>query len=165
MPADTHPNPWSPASGWRAGCLAGNNAAMRERRALTLVAALASLALVAAGCGSDDEESAQDRFCAAGDELRTSVESLLNIDPVAEGTNGVEAAIESVEGSVNEVADAAPEAAEAESDALETAVDDLQSSLSTLGGEITTENVASVADAVSAVATSAQALYERLTDC
>lgn len=137
------------------------------RRAGTMLIAIGLGAAVLVGCGDDDgdEASPQDDYCAAAEELQTSVGSLTDLDVVAEGTNGLESAVNDVRDDVTELRDSAGEAAGDELDALGQSIDDLQSSLSDLGGDITAENAGAVVTAVQAVGTAAQAVQDTLTDC
>lgn len=118
-----------------------------------------------AGCGSDDDESAQDRYCQAGEALESSVSSLGDLDLVAEGTNGLNTAIDAIEDDVSELQDTASDAASDDIDALEQSVEDLKSALSDLSGEISSDNVSTLGTAVQSVIESAQAVYGTLTDC
>lgn len=134
------------------------------RRMALAAALLATLALLAA-CGSDDEESAQDQYCAAGDDLESSVTALTQLDLIAEGTNGLEAALGAVEDDLSTLAETASETASGEVSALEESAQDLESALEGLAGDITGDNVSALATAVESLATSAQAVYDTLTDC
>ena len=118
-----------------------------------------------AGCGSDDDESAQDKYCEAGQSLESSVAALGNLDLVAEGTDGLESALSAVEDDVNELRDTASDAAADDVSALEESLDNLESAISGLGGEVTSENVSTLSTAVQNVSTSAQAVYGTLSDC
>ena len=118
-----------------------------------------------AGCGSDDEASAQEQYCEAGASLRSSVEALTNIDLISEGTSGLEDALNAVTDDLSTLRDTADAAAEPEVEALTDSVDDLQSSVSDLGGEITADNATALAAAVQSVGSSAQAVYDTLSDC
>lgn len=118
-----------------------------------------------AGCGSDDDASDQEQYCEAGESLESSVSALGDLDLVAEGTNGLEAALEAIEADVNELMNTASEAASDEISALEQSLDDLESALADLGGEITSDNASTVAAAAQNVSESAQAVYGTLTDC
>jgi hypothetical protein len=129
--------------------------------AAALTAALGGLA----ACSDDDEPSAQEQYCDAGESLQSSVNALVDLDVVAEGTNGVEAAVGQVADDVDELRSSASDAAAEEVDALETAVDDLGDSLSDLSGELTQENATAVVDAISAVSNAAGAVYDTLSDC
>lgn len=137
----------------------------RRLRPVRFIAALLVGVAALAACGSDDDESAQDRYCAAGDDLESSVTALTQIDLIAEGTNGLDDALGAVEDDVSTLADTASEAASDEVSALEESVQDLGSALEGLAGEITSDNVSVVATAVESLATSAQAVYQTLTDC
>ncbi len=118
-----------------------------------------------AGCGSDDDESAQDTYCEAGQALESSVTALANLDLVAGGTDALESALETVKDAANDLGDSATDAAADEVSALEESVEGLDDAISDLGGDISTENASTVATAVGNVATSAQAVYGTLADC
>jgi len=118
-----------------------------------------------AGCGSDDDASAQDQYCEAGESLEASVSALGDLDLVAEGTSGLETALDAIDQDVNTLQDTASDASEDEVSAVKESVDDLESALSDLTGEITSDNVSALSTAVQSVAESAQALYGTLTDC
>jgi chromosome segregation ATPase len=135
-----------------------------SRAARALAGAGLGVALLT-GCGSSDEETAQDRYCEAGESLQTSITALTELNLIAEGTNALKAALADIEDDLDDLKDAANEAAEVEVDALEDAVDDFEDALSSLGDEITTDNVSGVATAVRDVSTAAQAVYLTLADC
>ena len=114
---------------------------------------------------TSDGASAQVQYCEAGASLRESVASLTSLDLVAEGTSGLETAIDSVKGDLGQLRDAAGESSATEVDAFEGSVDELEGAFSDLGGDISVENASAVAAAVQSVASSAQAVYETLSDC
>jgi hypothetical protein len=131
------------------------------RRAL-----MAGIVIVAiAGCGDDDDKSAQEKYCDAASSLDTSVEALLDLDLVAEGANGLESALGDVESSVNELRDTATDATIDEVDELQRSVDGLEGAVSDLGAEISSENVADVESAVQSVGAAAQGVLATLSDC
>jgi hypothetical protein len=136
----------------------------RRRTRSSIAGAGLAVALVA-GCGSDDEQSAQEQYCAAGESLESSIGALGDLDLLAEGTDGLESRVSAIADDVNELQDASTDAAADDVSALEQSVDDLESAISDLGGEITAENVSTLATAVENVATSAQAVYATLADC
>mgnify|MGYP001827804755 CR=1 FL=1 len=131
-------------------------------RAAVVVAFLSMFALV--GCG-DDDKSAQERYCEAGESLASSLGALTNLDLIAQGTDGLEEAAEEVQDDVDELRDAASDAAADDVAALEQSVDELENAISALGGDLTTENVATVSAAIQTVGTSAQAVFDTLSDC
>jgi hypothetical protein len=130
---------------------------------LMLMAGLAIAAI--AGCGDDDEKSAQEKYCEAGASLEASVEALLDLDLVAEGTDGLESALGEVESNVNDLRDAATDAAADDVTALEQSVDGLEGAVSDLGGEISSENVTGVQSAVQSVGAAAEGVLATLSDC
>ena len=121
--------------------------------------------VVAAGCGSDDDESAQDRYCAAGESLESSLDELASLDLVAAGTDGLTAAVDEVHSDLDELRDAASDAAADEVGALEQAVDGLDEAISTLGGDLTSDNATAVGTAIDNVSAAAQSVRSTLSDC
>ena len=117
-----------------------------------------------AGCG-DDDTSAQEEYCAAGESLQSSVAALADLDLVAGGTDSLSAAVDSVQDDVSDLSDSASDAAADEIDALKQSVDDLESAFSDLADEISTENASALGAAIQNVGTAAQAVYGTLTDC
>jgi uncharacterized protein YoxC len=129
---------------------------------LTVVACVGALALGA--CGSD-EESAQDQYCQAGADLRTSLAALVDLDLIASGTDGLNDAIEQVSDDVDALRDSASDATADDVEALEASVDGLEESISTLGGELSSDNLTAVSDAIGEVSAAAQAVLSTLSDC
>ncbi|MEO1061442.1 MAG: hypothetical protein AAFZ07_08485 [Actinomycetota bacterium] len=142
--------------------MARANRAGRRRTTTTLAVALMGLAALG-GCGDDD--SAQDRYCEAGESLRSSIGALADLDLIAGGTDGLDEVVSEIADDVGELRDAAGDATEDDVAALDSAVDGLRGSLSELGGELTRENVGAVGDAASSVADAAQAVFATLGDC
>ena len=62
----------------------------RARRPLAPLLAVGLAVALAAGCGGDDEKSAQDRYCETGASLEASVDALVDLDLLAEGTDGLQ---------------------------------------------------------------------------
>lgn len=137
-------------------------ASRRRRLPAAVVAVMLGVVLVA-GCG--DDESAQERYCNAGESLRTSLSALTSLDLVAEGTNGLESAIDQVKDDLDDLQDAASDAAADDVDAFDDAVDALDSAFSDLGGDLTAENATAVGTAIQNVSTAAQAVFATLSDC
>ncbi len=124
-----------------------------------------TVAVLALGACGDSDESAEDRYCAAGDDLRTAVDGLADVDVVQEGLDGVESAFDEVRSSLGELRDAGADVADDEIDALGSAVDELSSSLDGLGSEgITQETASSVVSAIDGVGQAAGAVFSALTD-
>ncbi len=114
-------------------------------------------------CG--DDESAQERYCEAGEQLESSVTALANLDLIAEGTNGLEAAVGEVEDDINTLRETASEAAADDVETLGQSFSGLESAIAGLSGEISQENVTALTTAVQDVGTAAQGVYATLTDC
>ena len=137
-------------------------------RRLPALLAVGALAL-AAGC-SDDEEageatSSQEAYCAAGDELRASMSSLVDLDVLAEGTNGIQDAASTVANDLDELRAAADDAAADEVATLQEAVEDVTDALSELGNDLTVDNAGAVIDAIENAASAANAVFDTLSDC
>ncbi len=128
-------------------------------------AAMLAGVLVIAACGSDDDESAQDRYCAAGESFESSLDELAGLDLVAEGTDGLTAAVSQVQSDLGDLRDSASDAAADEVGALEQAVDGLTDAISTLGGDLTSDNATAVGTAIDNVSAAAQSVLDTLSDC
>jgi hypothetical protein len=127
---------------------------------------MAGLVIAAAtACGDDDDKSAQEKYCEAGASLDASVEALLDLDLVAEGTDGLESALGAVGSNVSKLDETATDAAADDVDELRQSVEDLEGAMSDLGGEISSENVAGVESAVQSVGAATQAVVATLGDC
>jgi hypothetical protein len=131
-------------------------------RRLAVVACLGALVLGA--CGSD-EESAQDQYCQAGADLRSSLASLVDLDLLASGTDGLNEAIEQVSDDVAALRESASDATADDVEALEASVAELEESISALGGELSSDNLTAVGDAIGEVSAAAQAVISTLSDC
>ncbi len=126
------------------------------------VAALATLLL--ASCGDDDDVSAEEAFCNAGDQLETDVKALASLDVVAEGTDGLAEQFDAVEADLTELKDAGLDVASDEIDALDQSVDDLGTTIDDLGDEITVDNAAAVISAIGDIGSSATAVYTAVAE-
>jgi uncharacterized protein YoxC len=136
-----------------------------EGRRIRRLAAVACLGMLTLGACGSDEESAQDQYCQAGDDLKSSLASLVDLDVIASGTDGLNDAIEQVTDDVDALRDSASDAAADDVEALEASVDVLRDSVSTLGGELSRDNLSAVRDAIAEVRASAQAVISTLSDC
>ncbi len=136
-----------------------------EGHRIRRLAAVACLGILTLGACGSDEESAQDQYCQAGDDLKSSLASLVDLDLIASGTDGLNDAIEQVTDDVDALRDSASDAAADDVEALEASVDALRDSVSTLGGELSRDNLSAVRDAIAEVSASAQAVISTLSDC
>jgi len=129
------------------------------------LAVAASLGVLALGACGSDEESAQDQYCEAGAELRSSLASLVDLDLLASGTDGLKDAVDQVSDDVDALRDSASDAAADDVDALEAAVGALGDSISALGDDLSGANVGAVGESISEVSAAAQAVISTLADC
>jgi uncharacterized protein YoxC len=136
-----------------------------EGHRIRRLAAVACLGILTLGACGSDEESAQDQYCQAGDDLKSSLASLVDLDLIASGADGLNDAIEQVTDDVDALRDSASDAAADDVEALEASVDALRDSVSTLGGELSRDNLSAVRDAIAEVSASAQAVISTLSDC
>jgi hypothetical protein len=141
------------------------NLTQPARRGRWIFGAALAAGLSLAACGSDDAQSAQEKYCEAGQSLESSTAALFDLDLIAQGTSGLEDAIDAVEKDVNALVDSASEAAADEADALAQSVKDLDRALSDVSGDISADNVAALQTAVQSVATAFQDLSSTLTNC
>lgn len=128
--------------------------------------AVAAITIAMVGCGSDeDEASAQEQYCEAGSALRSSIEALTSVNLIADGTSGLQDALDAVRDDLGDLADAADSAVESEVDTLRDSVSALQTSVGDLSGDISAENASALGTAVQSVGSSAQAVFATLSDC
>ena len=133
-------------------------------RSAALVTVLGAAVLTA--CGSDDNaEDAQDAYCDAGDAVRSSLASLTDLNLVAEGTDGLNSAVDEVRDDLNELRDTATDAAADEVSALDDSVEALKEAISGLSGGVSTDDAAALGTAIQSIGTAAQDVYGTLSDC
>jgi uncharacterized phage infection (PIP) family protein YhgE len=140
-----------------------SNHARRGLTCLGRVAAVAVAMTALAACG--DDQSAQDRYCEAGEALRTDILALQDLDLIGEGVDGLESALNTIDDDLEALRDAARESAADEVEALESAVADVESAVTQLGEQLSTDNVSTLVDAIGAVGSAAQDVYATLSDC
>jgi len=150
--------------------LGARRGATRAGRAVALGAALALATAGIASCGSDDDSStsttsAQDAYCAAGDQLRTDIGNLADLDLISQGTDALRSALDDIDADVEQLVQSADDAAAPEIEQLQSSLDDLSSSLSDLGGDISSENVSALRSAIGDVTSAAGAVYDTLDEC
>ncbi len=135
------------------------------------VVACVALTAVVASCGGDDDDDSSSAatttttasVCADREALQTSVDSLQNVDLVAEGTNGVNAAIDDVQEDLTALQTSASAELQPEVEAVQDDVDELKTAAENLdsGGAA---GAADAAAAVADVASSASTLLDSLAD-
>jgi hypothetical protein len=136
----------------------------RYRRAVGVVV-LAGLSLgFASGCGSDESaESAEDVFCDAGDSLRTNIETIVDIDVLAGGTDAISERFTAIESDLQQLQDSGSDVAADAISALDVAVDDLGSAVEALGEDISVANAQQIATSVTDVVSAASDVLEQLS--
>lgn len=137
-------------------------ATSRRTRGAGCAAAVLAIATLA-GCG--DDESAQDRYCEAGESLESSISALFSVNVISDGTSGVSEALDAVRGDVEELVDSASDATSGDVDALNDAVDGLNDAVGTAGDDLSEENVNGVVDAIDGVRAAFGSVTETLSDC
>jgi hypothetical protein len=126
------------------------------------VAAAAALLVVlsAAACSDDDDDPCDEEAA-----LEQSVEELRNVDVVATGTDGLNAAVDNVKTDTQDLKDAVAEDLKPQVEALETAVSDAEEILSGIDNDATlNEKVDDVQEALTGVATAGSNLKEALQE-
>ena len=127
-----------------------------------LAGAVMALTLLTA-CGSDDAAATpEEAFCDAGDSLRTDVESLGDLDLVAEGTDGIQQQFDAISSDLEQLRDSGQDVASQEIDTLDSALTQLESTVETLGDAPSARAVADAASSVKGVVDSARAVLDKL---
>jgi len=119
-----------------------------------LVVALAAAALVAAGCGGDD----QPEYCSNVSDLQQSVDDLKGLQLESGALSALQTDVQNVQGNVNAVVSSAKQDFPSETSALESSVSSLSTSIEQLPPSPTPQTTAAVARTVNSVVTAAQGL-------
>ena len=146
-------------------------AAKATGRTIRAVAATFAVALLLAACSDDSDSSSSTTeapattaaptttvadTCADSEALQTSVAALQDVDVVAEGTDGLTAAVDQVKTDLEAFGSSAGEELQPDVEALQTSVDSLETAIAGFD----TDGAAPVVAAVTAVTESATALIE-----
>ena len=117
-----------------------------------------------AGCGSGDEDvSAEEAFCEAGDNLRADFTSLTSLDLLTGGTSALNERVDAIEADLKVLQESGSEVASEEIDALQISFDELNSAVDALGENMSIANASAIVEAITKVASSASAAYEVFT--
>jgi hypothetical protein len=139
-------------------------------RPVVRFASVVALALVTAGalvaCGDDDSSSdtttttAEEALCADREQLTTAMQGLTDLDVVASGTDGLQAAVTEVKDSLTALKESASANFQPEVEAVESSIQGLETAL----GD---GSVSGIASAVAEVATTGSARLQSLgsVDC
>ena len=146
---------------------------MRVRgRIVRLVVACMAIAMLGAACGDDDDDASSateassttaapsDDVCADREALESSMDPLQDVDVAAEGTNGVEAALEDVTDDLAAVRSSAGAELQPEVQSVQDDIDQLE----TAAGNIDSDGAAQAASAVSDLADSVATLLASLDE-
>jgi hypothetical protein len=116
-----------------------------------LLALGAPLFLVA--CGDDDAD-----VCAAGDDVRESVQTILDMNVIEEGTNALEEAFDEFQADVEALGDEAAEEFDDEIAAVRTAADSVSSAITETEGDPLPDRADVIGEAVTALGDATTAL-------
>jgi len=172
------------------------SAAGRSRaRGSGVVAIVAALAFIVAGCSNSSTSSSsgaaspsaaatstsasatkssapasypagKEQVCEARDQLKTSLAALTTPSLLLGGTAGIQAAVKQVQTDLDAVATAGKQDYAPQVKAVQTALTELQTAVTNLGNGGGTENLTAVGTAIAATGTSAGALFTQLqTGC
>ena len=122
-----------------------------SRPVVRRLVACVALGVVLVSCGDDDDSSSD--VCADREALRESVDALANVDVVAEGTNGVTAAVSEVEDDLAALRSSASDELEPQVQAVQEAVDELETAAADVDSGGASAAVAAVSELTGSVAT------------
>lgn len=115
--------------------------------------AVETTASAAGSTASESSTAVSGDVCADREALRSSVADLTDVDLVAEGTNGVEPAVEAVKEDLAALRSSAESELEPEVQAVEDAVDELETAVADLGSGGAAEAATAVSDLAEAAST------------
>jgi hypothetical protein len=131
-----------------------------------VVLMVALFAGAAVACGDDDssdaDSTATPSVCDQRAALEDSVAALSSLDVIAEGTNGLNAAVDDVEADIDSLAAVTSSEVQAEVDALNEAIDRADETFSDLNDESLLAAAAEVALTIADVALAGEALVSAL---
>lgn len=125
------------------------------RHAIIAILLLCTL-LAASACGGDSKP----KVCGARDDLKTSVDSLLSVNPVSDGTAEVRSRLTDVQDKTNELAKAAGDEFGDEVDAFKTSLAKVSTDVKGLTGSDKAGALSALSTDVPAVRTSYDALMD-----
>lgn len=123
-------------------------------RHLAIAILLLCTLLAASACGSDSKPD----VCSKRDDLKKSVDSLLSVNPVSDGTTEVRSRLTDVQNATTELAKAAGDQFQPEIDAFKTSTAKVATDVKGLTGSDKTGALSALATDVPAVRTSYDAL-------
>ena len=124
-------------------------------RMLSIMVVLAAAALVAAGCGGDDEPA----YCSNVSDLQQSVDDLKNVQLKESGSlSSLQTAIQEVQSDADAVVSSAKEDFPNETSALKSSVASLSTTIEELPSSPTAQQLAALAPEINGVVTAAKDL-------
>ena len=133
---------------------------------------VASVALLAACSGDDSDASsattatttAQEAYCADGDQLKSDLSALTALELPGDGTDAVKAHIETVKSDVSTLKSSAADVASTEITAFEASIESLESAVDEVSGDLTLSNAAAVVTIIEEVGAAGQDVITTLED-
>ena len=122
--------------------------------ALTVALAPAAVALVAAGCGSDDKPA----YCSNVDVLQQSIDNLVGVPLQSGALSTLQTDVQNVQGNLDAVVSSAKQDFPSETSALESSVSSLSATINKLPPSPTPQQLVSLAPQINSVVTAAQSL-------
>ena len=124
-------------------------------RILSIMVVLAAAALVAAGCGGDDEPA----YCSNVGDLQQSVDDLKNVQLTESGSlSSLQTAIQEVQSDADAAVSSAKEDFPNETSALKSSVSSLSTTINELPSSPTAQELAALAPDINSVVTAAKDL-------
>ena len=123
-------------------------------RMLSIMVVLAAAALVAAGCGGDDEPA----YCSNVSDLQQSVDDLKNVQLESGALSSLQTAIQEVQSDADAVVSSAREDFPNETSALRSSVSSLSTTIEELPSSPTAQQLAALAPEINGVVTAAKDL-------
>jgi cytochrome c556 len=124
--------------------------------------AQASSSSSAGSSGSTSYPAGKEQVCQARDQLKTSLDALIDPSLLAGGTSAITAAVDKVQSSLAALKTAAKQNYKPEVDALQTSLQQLQSAVGNLGNGNVSQSLQAVGSAIAKVGTTSGDLFTKL---
>ncbi len=145
-----------------AGCSSGSTSTTSSAASSSSSSSAAASASASKGSAQESYPAGKEQVCQARDQLKTSLAALTNPSLLLGGTAGIKTAVTQVQTDLDAVAAAGKQDYGPQITAVQTSLTELETAVTNLGNGGGAENLTAVGTAIAATGTSAGALFTQL---